>query len=97
MAKAESQFKLNVPTDLIDRVRQAASANTRSITGEIIHALEAAYPAPKFDDVKILLVSALTDLVSSLSDQDDEGLIEFAPEIQRARAAIARANEEAGE
>lgn len=94
MGKSDSQFKLNMPTDLIERIRAAASENTRSITGEIIHALEAAYPAPKTDDVKILLVSALADLVSSLSEQDDEGLIEFAPEMQRARAAIARASEE---
>ncbi len=37
------------------------------------------------------LLEALEGIVSSLVDQDDEGLIEHAPQIEAARAAIAKA------
>lgn len=39
------------------------------------------------------LLSALQAIVSSLSDQDDEGMIEHAPQMQAARAAIAKAED----
>ena len=37
------------------------------------------------------LLEALNSLVTSLADNDDEGLIEHAPQMQAARAAIAKA------
>lgn len=40
------------------------------------------------------LLEALTTIVATLSEQDDEGLIEHAEPMQKARAAIAKAAKE---
>jgi antitoxin FitA len=44
----------NVPTALLERIRQRAAANRRSMNREIIHQLEAAYPADAEDTDQIL-------------------------------------------
>ena len=40
---------------------------------------------------------ALSAIVSALAEQDDEGLIEFAPEMQRARAALSNSSQAEGQ
>jgi hypothetical protein len=44
----------NVPAALLERIRQAAAANRRSMNNEIIHQLEAAFPADAPDADRIL-------------------------------------------
>jgi hypothetical protein len=39
MTREESQFRLRVPTDLRDFLRDSAGHNQRSINGEIVYAL----------------------------------------------------------
>lgn len=40
------------------------------------------------------LLAALQSIVNSLSENDDEGLVEHAPQMEAARAAIAKATGE---
>ena len=46
MSRDDLHFRLRIPEELKARVETAARQNKRSMTAEIIHALEQAYPAP---------------------------------------------------
>ena len=42
-------YGIRIPADLKSRVQEAAEKNSRSLHGEIIHALEEKYPKPQVD------------------------------------------------
>lgn len=52
---------------------------------------------PEEDGLLKEALSALSALVASLADQDDEGLIEHAPQMQAAQAVLSRARTHNGE
>jgi hypothetical protein len=58
-----SPFKILLPNDLKERLEAAAEKNRRSVTGEIIYALEQAYPAQP-DDFGTMFLSMFDDLMS---------------------------------
>lgn len=46
MSRDDPHFRLRIPADLKARVEEAARQSRRSVTAEIIVALERAYPGP---------------------------------------------------
>lgn len=45
MKRTDPQFKLRIPQDLKERLEHAADIEGRSVTAEIVHRLEASFPA----------------------------------------------------
>jgi len=79
MSREDAHFRLRIPEDLRERVRAAADDNGRSMTAEIIQALEEAYPAPKPEDdvfVAKLMIESLKRQLEQ-SGWSEEGLGEF--------------------
>lgn len=46
MAQLEPKFMMRLPARLHARIKRAARVNGRSMNGEIVHTLDAAYPDP---------------------------------------------------
>lgn len=69
------QFKLNLPAGLRQRIESAAEQNRRSVTGEIIFALEKAYPPAIESDVDRALGS-LAVVLNLLAESGDEDAIQ---------------------
>lgn len=66
MAKDDLYFRLRLPEDIKNRVQEAAEANHRSMTAEIISRLEASF-APEAPE----LASGLAEAVSIIERQKD--------------------------
>jgi hypothetical protein len=56
-----SPYKMNLPTSLKERIAEAAKRSKRSMSGEIIHTLEEAYPEETYSAEQFL---ALLDLMT---------------------------------
>jgi uncharacterized protein YlxW (UPF0749 family) len=52
MAADDPHFRLRLPSDLRDQLREAATANRRSINAEIVARLEATFPPAGFEQRK---------------------------------------------
>ncbi|QDP53954.1 hypothetical protein [Sulfitobacter faviae] len=55
--KDRVQYKFMIPTDLKARIENAAHDHRRSLSGEIIHALEEAYPDPLSKEAELRLAA----------------------------------------
>lgn len=73
MSSSYEQVNFRMPTELRDRLREAAEANNRSVTAELVHRLEASFSAPpSTDDAIEKLQGILWQAVEKLAD---DGLI----------------------
>lgn len=68
MARDDLHFRLRIPEALKNRVEKAAKSNHRSMTAEIVAALEERYPAPELDGPEIL-----NALWQELASEPDKG------------------------
>lgn len=71
MAKDDPHFRLRIPADLKTRVAEAAQRNNRSVTAEIVAALEEKYPEEAFD-----LGAFITSFSASLNEFQTEAEVE---------------------
>lgn len=89
MAREDLHFRLRIPEDLKNRVQKAAESNHRSMTAEIVAALEEKYPKPavEFDAVVLRMFRLLARLPKEkldfyisevISEADEESGIEEA-------------------
>lgn len=67
-ASEQVQVNFRMPTDLRDRIRQAAEENNRSLNAEIVSTLEKAYPHPS----SLVDVSQLVDWSTWVDEAGDE-------------------------
>lgn len=82
-----SPFKILLPNDLKERLEAAAEKNRRSVTGEIIFALEQAYPADAVDFGAMFL--AMFEDLNALADQGRERDLANRIELMNVRLAAA--------
>lgn len=67
-------YKMNLPTALKERIEAEAKANRRSISGEIIAALEEKYPEPVPPQVDSALAMALkVKAIAAILETSDPG------------------------
>jgi hypothetical protein len=96
--KAREQFEAWYEPDEVDRAFVRRMRDGADYRYGLVHLLgswqgwQAATAAASQDREE--LVEALQNIVKSLSEQDDEGLIEHAEPMQKARAAIRKATGE---
>lgn len=82
-------FGLRIPVDLKDRIKRAASENNRSISAEIIFALEQTYPAPApASEIQKKLDRVIAKWESASSDEDRAELVDHLTQIRRQIAAV---------
>lgn len=60
------QFKIRIPADLKKRIDDAAHANSRSTTAEIVAVLEREYPPPLPDDIEDKAAAMLVALARKI-------------------------------
>ena len=71
MARTDPQVNLRMPADLKDRLDAAAAENKRSLTAEIVAALEEKYPAPLAMDYEAFLDKWIQPILEADSNQID--------------------------
>ncbi|MEO9827497.1 MAG: Arc family DNA-binding protein [Paracoccaceae bacterium] len=74
--QSDPQFKLRIPEELKARITAAADASNRSVSSEILEALEIAFPPPDADVAEV--VSDLNELQFKLREGPDHDELESA-------------------
>lgn len=82
-------FGLRIPVDLKDRIKRAATEKNRSISAEIIYALEMAYPAPSpVADLQKKIDRVIEKWDSALSEGARRDLVDHLTEIRRQMSSV---------
>jgi dsDNA-binding SOS-regulon protein len=82
-------FGLRIPVDLKDRIKRTAIENNRSISAEIIYALEKEYPAPSsVAEIQKKLDRLMEKTVHASSDEERRDLVDHLAQIRRELASV---------
>lgn len=82
-------FGLRIPPDLKDRIKRAAAENNRSISAEIIFALEQAYPAPApVSEIQKRLDRLISKWEAASTGEERAELVDHLAQIRRQIAAV---------
>lgn len=86
----DAQYLLRLPSDLRDRIKEAASTNTRSMNAEIVATLEEAYPAPVEEDQVTLgeLIKTIRAKLSAKYANQPEVLKDLLTEVDLVEKSI---------
>jgi hypothetical protein len=85
-------FALRIPIDLKERIKRAAAENNRSISAEIVFALETQYPKPSpVSELQRKLDRIIEQIASA---EDDEHRSDVADQLEHLRRRLSGAVEE---
>ena len=88
-------FGLRIPVELKKRIKRASVDNNRSMSAEIIHALEQAYPAPStVSDIQQKLDRVMARWESATTDEDRRDLLDHLVQIRGELASAVDAESE---
>lgn len=89
MAKDDLYFRLRIPEELKAKVAEAAEANNRSMTAEILTRLAMSFPNPDFD--RLARAQALKSRERQVEEQVrylTESLADIREQIDRIKKAV---------
>lgn len=88
MSSSYEQVNFRMPTELRDRLREAAEANNRSVTAELVHRLEQSFAIADSPEKEIHLSRQQFDsLMESMRDQIAEHLAWSPEALERFKGA----------